>query len=120
MGPNESFRKMNLLALSFFFFSGAVGLIFEIVWTRLLGLLMGNSVFSIATVLSAFMGGLALGSYLGGRLSRRVKNPILVYGLLEGAIGIYCLFIPSIIHATEPLYQWVYQNWHTSLHLQSF
>ena len=51
----------------FFFISGATGLIYEVVWTRLLTQVMGNTHYSIATVLTVFMAGLALGSYLGGR-----------------------------------------------------
>ncbi|PIP72916.1 MAG: hypothetical protein COW89_03815, partial [Nitrospinae bacterium CG22_combo_CG10-13_8_21_14_all_47_10] len=45
----------------FFFVSGSTGLIYEVVWTRLLTLVMGNTHYSISTVLTAFMGGLALG-----------------------------------------------------------
>ena len=94
----------------FFFISGATGLIYEVVWTRLLTLVMGNTQYSIATVLTAFMGGLALGSYAGGKVIDRVFNPLAIYALLEGAIGLYCLAIPSFIDWAFPLFKSIYLN----------
>src|SRR3972149_1282587 len=44
-----------------FFFSGAAGLLYQVVWTRMLTQIFGNTTYAIATVLSAFMAGLALG-----------------------------------------------------------
>ena len=96
--------------LIFFFISGATGLIYEVVWTRLLTRVMGNTHYSIATVLTIFMAGLALGSYLGGRWIDRKKNTLLFYAALEGAIGLYCLLVPSIIESASPLFEWVYQT----------
>src|ERR1700678_442619 len=48
------------------FLSGAAGLIYQVAWTKALGLVFGHAVYAIATVLAAFMAGLAVGSaYLG-------------------------------------------------------
>ncbi|MDP7552631.1 MAG: fused MFS/spermidine synthase, partial [Nitrospinaceae bacterium] len=94
----------------FFFISGATGLIYEVVWTRLLTQVMGNTHYSIATVLTVFMAGLALGSYLGGRLIDKGGNPLATYAILEGAIGIYCLLVPVMIDGAFPLFKWVYQT----------
>ena len=80
------------------------------VWTRFLTRIMGNTHYSIATVLTMFMAGLALGSYLGGRWIDRRNNPLALYAILEGSIGFYCLLIPSIIEWASPLFQWVYQT----------
>ena len=90
------------LVLFCFFLSGAVGLIYEIIWTRLLRLVMGSTVFSITTVLCAFMGGLALGSFWGGKIIDRRKDPLRIYAFLEGAIGIYSLF--SAAESFKPRY----------------
>ena len=49
-----------------FFISGITALIYEIVWTRMLTLVFGHTVFSVSVVLAAFMAGLGLGSYLFG------------------------------------------------------
>jgi spermidine synthase len=105
--------------LGAFFVSGACGLIHEVAWTRLLRLIMGNTTFSITTVLCAFMGGLALGSYLGGRLIDRRRDPLRVFAILEGSIGIYCFLLPWLTNGAEPLYRFLYQNTHTSFYVFS-
>ena len=69
---------------------------------------MGNTHYSIATVLTVFMSGLALGSFLGGKIIDKAFNPLAVYAILEAGIGIYCLLIPSLIDLTFPLFQWIY------------
>ncbi len=104
----------------FFFISGATGLIYEVVWTRLLTLVLGNTHYSVSTVLATFMGGLALGSFFGGRLIDRGGRPLLIYALLEGAIGIYCFLIPHFIDTSLPLFQWTYLNFQDSYSLTSF
>ncbi len=104
----------------FFFISGATGLIYEVVWTRLLTLVMGNTHYSIATVLTAFMGGLALGSFAGGKVIDRSFNPLALYAILEGAIGLYCLAIPSFIDWAFPLFKSIYLNSESSYSASSF
>jgi len=71
---------------------------------------MGNTHYSIATVLTAFMGGLALGSFVGGKIIDRDFNPLAAYAILEAGIGIYCLLIPLFIELAFPLFQWIYLN----------
>jgi spermidine synthase len=63
------------------------GLIYEVVWTRMQTQVFGNTTYAVATVLTAFMAGLALGSYLFGRIADRGKNNFLFYGFLEVAWG---------------------------------
>jgi spermidine synthase len=46
------------------------------IWMKRLTLVIGNTVFSITTVLTAFMGGLALGSFLTGRFIDKIKDPL--------------------------------------------
>jgi len=91
------------LAWALFFLSGASGLVYEVLWTRMLGLTLGNTVQSLAAVLTAFMGGLALGSWLGGRWSPRLARPLLTYGVLEVFIGLYCAALPWVLGDTGPL-----------------
>ncbi len=88
-----------------FFVSGACGLIYEIVWSRLLVFVFGGTTFAVTTVLACFMGGLALGSYLAGRLSHNVSKPARFYGFLEIGIGLYCLFIPFLFDLALPAYR---------------
>ncbi|HTX52692.1 MAG TPA: fused MFS/spermidine synthase [Candidatus Baltobacteraceae bacterium] len=91
-----------------FFVSGATALIYEVVWARMLTQIFGNTTHAIATVLSAFMGGLALGSYVLGRLADRFRNALLLYGLLEGGVGLYGLLIPTLFALTQKAYSGMY------------
>ena len=70
------------------FLSGASALIFETLWFRLAGLSLGNSVWSVSLVLAAFMAGIAIGNAVIARRGNRLPRPLLVYALLEGAIGL--------------------------------
>ena len=93
----------------YFFFSGLAGLIYEVLWVRMFVLVMGGTVYSFTTVLVAFMGGLTIGGWLGGKYADRMKSsPLLAYGILEGAIGFYCLLIPLLISGLNPVFNWLY------------
>jgi spermidine synthase len=112
-------RAVGIGILLAFFVSGMCGLIHEVAWSRLLRLVMGNTTFSITTVLCAFMGGLALGSYLGGRIIDRRNDPLRVFAIMEGAIALYCVVLPNLIDAMQPIYQIIYQNTQTSFYVLS-
>ncbi|HYF51586.1 MAG TPA: fused MFS/spermidine synthase [Planctomycetota bacterium] len=86
-----------------FLLSGACALIYEVLWCRQLGLVFGNTVHSLSAVLTSFMGGLALGSFVAGRVCHRLKRPLLVYGVLELAIGVYCSLLPWAFSDSGPL-----------------
>ena len=100
---------LRLLILTLFFLSGACGLIYEITWMRLFRLVMGNTVFTSATILTVFMAGLALGSYVAGRLIDRYARPLFAYGVLEGSIGLYCLALIPVFGWVEPVYALLYR-----------
>lgn len=56
------------------------------------------------------MGGLALGSYIAGRAITGRSDELRIYGILEGVIGLYCLFIPEIIDLFTPFYKGIYAS----------
>jgi spermidine synthase len=91
-----------------FFISGGTALIYEVVWARMLTQIFGNTTHAIATVLSAFMAGLALGSYLLGRVADAPRNALFVYGLLEAGVGVYGLAIPFLFALTQSAYTHLY------------
>src|SRR4029450_5242178 len=93
-----------LVGLFCFFFSGAAGLIYQVVWTRMLTQIFGNTTYAIATVLSAFMAGLAIGSYLFGKIADRGKNDFLLYGILEAGVGIYGFAVPWLFRMAQKVY----------------
>jgi spermidine synthase len=97
-----------------FFFSGFSSLIYEVVWARQLGLFLGGDVYAAAFTLSAFMGGLALGSFLASRYTDRLGRALLWYGLLEICIGLYALLFPVLLNAFSSQYREVYRAYFDS------
>ncbi|HNY28451.1 MAG TPA: spermidine synthase, partial [Candidatus Sumerlaeota bacterium] len=61
-------------------------------------------------MLAAFMGGLALGSLLGGRAADRVRRPLFCYGVLELAIAATAVAVPAMLGLFDPLYRSVYAS----------
>jgi spermidine synthase len=87
-----------------FFLSGATGLVYEVIWVRLTGVVFGNTSHAISTVLGAFMAGLALGSWKLGPKADRARSPLRMYGLLEIGIGISAALVPLIFRAFDSFY----------------
>lgn len=76
-----------------FTISGALGLLYQVIWARMLVLIFGNTTYSTTTVISVFMGGLAIGSVFFGWLSDKKINNLRLWGILEFLIGISALFV---------------------------
>lgn len=91
-----------------FFASGVAGLIYQVVWLRMLSRIMGVTIYATSTVLAAFMGGLALGSFVLGKYVDRQPKPLRIYGVLELLIGISAILVPLALAASMPLYAWAY------------
>jgi spermidine synthase len=68
----------------------------EVVWSRMLGWLLGATTWSVMTVLVAFLGGLGLGGILWGRWASRSARPLRLFGLMEVSIGLYSLAVPIL------------------------
>src|SRR5262245_13302592 len=96
----KSFRILYLI----FFLSGATGLVYEVIWVRLTGLVFGNTSHAISVVLGSFMAGLALGSWWLGRKADRVESPLRFYGLLEIGIGVSASQVPVAFGLLDTLY----------------
>lgn len=91
-----------------FLCSGASALIYEVLWTRALTNFFGASLYAVATVLTSFMGGLALGSWLIGKRADSVRRPLVVYGVLEVLIALAAFLFPFALKATEPIVRSIY------------
>jgi predicted membrane-bound spermidine synthase len=85
------------LFASLFLVSGTAGLVYQIVWERLLELFFGVTIVSVTLIVGAFMAGLGIGSLIGGRMARRVKNTLLGYGLLELGVAAFGLISQPLI-----------------------
>lgn len=89
---------VSFLVAGLFYLSGACGLVYEVAWTRMFAVTAGGATRALTAVLVAYMGGLALGSFLGGRwVDRRARRPVLAYGALEGMIGVLAVVLSFAI-----------------------
>jgi len=87
-----------------FFLSGAVSLVYQVLWTRQLGLVFGVTIQAASTVLACFMGGLAIGSYVAGRWSDRLARPLRAFAWVEVGIGIAALLTLFALNAADALF----------------
>ena len=97
-------EMQRLILLISFFLSGLAALIYQVVWVRQATLVFGVSLYAYSAVLAAFMGGAALGGYLLGKWADRVKQPLLMYALLQAGIGLLGVLTPFILTKLLPLY----------------
>ena len=94
-----------------FVVSGAAGLIYESIWTRYLGLLVGHSAYAQVLVLVIFLGGMSLGALGVGRRGERVRHPLRWYAAVEVVVGLIGLLFHDIfVWTTHVLYDSVFPS----------
>jgi spermidine synthase/MFS family permease len=93
---NDISSSQKICLYACFFLSGIAGLIYEVLWEKYLGLFVGSTGLAQIIVLSTYMSGLALGGWFWGRFADRKFHPLLLYVLLELAIGVYALFFNQV------------------------
>ena len=109
----KRFDAKYLFVVVLFLVSGLSSLIYQVIWTRSLVFVFGSTQFATSTVLSVFMAGLALGSFIAGKQADKNKiNPFLLYGILEGLIAIWALLAPVLFNLAVPIYQLNFQSFH--------
>ncbi|MEE9259444.1 MAG: fused MFS/spermidine synthase [Nitrospinaceae bacterium] len=112
-----------------FFISGITALVYEIIWTRMLTLVFGHTVFSVSIVLAAFMAGLGFGSYAFGYAIDRISlpsasgdenavlppvagwdlpKPLLVYGWIEILLFATCSVLSLVFANFSTVYAWAH------------
>ncbi|HEU5260698.1 MAG TPA: fused MFS/spermidine synthase [Gemmatimonadales bacterium] len=91
--------------------SGATGLVYELLWVRLLYQTFGSTIQSVTTVVAAYMGGLGLGAWLLGRHVDRHPRPAALYGVLEIAIGVFGLVSPLVLGLAHRVYVGAASAW---------
>lgn len=102
------------ILLAIFVASGAFGVVYEVAWTRLLTRVLGNTIPAVSTVIALFLGGLALGAWLGGRMADRRRARLAWYAALEAATGLYAFLVPFLASAAEPVYGALYRRYEAS------
>ena len=100
-GPSEErldkaqLRRIYLM-IAAFGLSGFAALAYEVLWTRVLSMILGTTVYAFSIMLTSFLCGLALGSFIIGRFVDRIKRPVLVFGAFQiaiGGLGVFSIFI---------------------------
>ena len=102
---------MQQLVLGLFIASGAAGLIYQVVWSRDLVLLFGNTSQAISTIVTAFLAGLGGGALAGAWLAARTRQPLRLYGFIELGVAVLAVGLPALF----PTLGGVYGSAYTSL-----
>ncbi|MFZ0033997.1 MAG: fused MFS/spermidine synthase [Sedimentisphaerales bacterium] len=90
-----------------FFASGISGLIYEVVWLRILSRIIGVTAYATAVTLAAFMAGLALGSFIFGRLVDRRNDQLRIFALLQLWLAIVAVVTPIVLSGSVAVYRYV-------------
>ncbi|MDQ5864435.1 MAG: fused MFS/spermidine synthase, partial [Chloroflexota bacterium] len=69
--------------------SGFVALSLEILWFRLLGVMLKSNAFTFGNLLAIYLAGLAYGTFLGIRWARTSRNPARTFFMLQAGIAAY-------------------------------
>jgi spermidine synthase len=100
----------TVAVLAIFILSGAAGLIYEIVWSRQLVLVFGNTTQAVSAILTGFFGGMAIGAAVGGRIADRVRSPLRMYGILELVLVVVVLVTPISFRLIHEAYRGIYPS----------
>jgi len=93
--------------------TGLSALVYEVAWQKYFATLLGSHSEATAAVLAIFLGGLAAGYALFGRITKRLvarargsgapARLLLFYGGVEAAIGVYALLFPTLFGIAQRL-----------------
>jgi len=96
-------HRMGLM----FFASGAAALIYQVLFAKELALVFGSTATATFTVLATFVGGMAIGSLIGGLWAARTTKPIAAYSFVELAIAGFCLVTPTLFSVLQSVYVFI-------------
>ena len=87
----QSSKTAPRLLLMVALLTGAASFIYEIVWIRMLNMVLGSSTHSFELMLSAFILGLAIGSYWIRRHIANITQPLAILGFIQVAMATLAL-----------------------------
>jgi len=102
--------KINKAILIAFMISGMTALIYEVVWSRPLQLIFGSTIYAVSTILTTFLVGFSLGSYLFRNIADETKNPLRLFAIIELGIGLYGLIILWLFKILPSIYLSIMNN----------
>jgi spermidine synthase len=108
--PSTTRRGLQQLVLGLFIASGAAGLTYQVVWSRELVLVFGNTSQAISTIVTAYMAGLGGGALAGAALASRSRNPLRLYGFIELGVAVLAVGLPTLFPALGGVYGSAYTS----------
>lgn len=94
-------RHAGRLLLVIYLLSGGAALAYEILWSRMLALLFGVSIFGVVITVASFMFGLGAGALLGRRWLVNSRQPLRLFALLEFLVALSALLLPTLFRLLE-------------------
>ena len=88
MSDSQFSRQWQLGVNTLFFLSGSTGLIFEVLWTRLISSLVGGTAIAMTCVFMVYIVALSLGARIAGSVKATGKRALLYYGVVEALVGL--------------------------------
>src|SRR3990167_6149732 len=118
---NQSFSLQRSLLFFIFTLSGVAGLIYELIWTNYLKLFLGHAAYAQTLVLMIFMGGMAIGAWIAGQTTARIKRLFLAYIIVEIFIGIAGIAFDPLFRAfLHASYTSVIPNLHQPIYIELY
>ena len=92
---------------------------YEVIWTRLLGLIVGPTTYSFTLVLVTFITCLALGSMVFGWLADQVRSPIRLLVWTQLAAALLALLVSQLLGNSQLFFAKLIYSCHTHFVLLS-
>ena len=108
MDPSKIKNTPLSIVLLLFYISGAIGLVYEVVWSRMMMHVFGSTALAVGTVLAAFMCGMALGAWLFGKIADKSPNCFRLYAWLEIGIAVAAFISHTLLSNFEPANLFLY------------
>jgi spermidine synthase len=108
---NVFLTPLTIAAIAIYFFSGVCSLTYEVIWQRLLKLILGNTTYATSITVAVFMGGLALGALLVRKRADAIKNKLFVYGCIELLVSLFAVLTPFFLKWVDYAYVFLFQSY---------
>jgi len=96
-----SYNYLFVAASLAFFVSGFTALGYQVLWQRILSQEIGVDSISVAIIVSIFMLGLGIGTYIGKSLASTSRIPVTIYAIAEIMIAIFAFFSPEFLRLEQ-------------------
>ncbi|HTL46600.1 MAG TPA: fused MFS/spermidine synthase [Verrucomicrobiae bacterium] len=110
--PARSAWKQVLLIL--FGFSGAVSMMYELAWTRVLAIVLGSAVYSFTVMLATFLLGIALGSWIFSQVSKKINGDLALFSAMQVLTAVSVFWginqFNEMPYAFVRTYAWAHDN----------